>query len=382
MDALVVSGEGGEQVYTLKGADHSYRVLLEGLNEAALTFTAEGTILYCNSRFTEMTKLSSAQLLGSPVQRIIKSTERKFFEMTLRQLAEGPIRREFNLRATDRSTSPVLFSIKNLALEDTPVYCVVVTDISDQKQTEKALQKSERHYRKLFLEEQRIQGELRRLSRGILRVQEEERARISREIHDEIGQTLTAIGLNLRTLKSNAKPSEIKRKVQSVQNLLEKAADFIHVFSHQIHPSMLEDLGLIPALRSFIRDFQKNTGMRIQLMASGTAGGADIDQKAGLYRIVQESLTNVLKHSGTQKATVTIRKTPHAITLEIVDDGKGFDPTGVSDTPDKRPGIGVLGMRERARLIGGKFEILSQAGKGTRVRVHLPLGGTTTLKEF
>lgn len=368
-------------MYTLQGADHAYRLLLEGLNEAALTLTADGTILYCNSRFTEMTKLASAQLLGSPVQRIIKSTERKLFEMTLGQLAEGPIRREFNLRATDRSFSPVLFSIKNLGLEGMPVYCVVVTDIADQKRTEEALQKSELHYRKLFLEEQRIQGELRRLSREILRVQEEERARISREIHDEIGQTLTAIGLNLRTLKSNGKPSEIKRKVQSVQNLLEKASDFIHVFSHQIHPSMLEDLGLIPALRSFIRDFEKNTGMRIQLKASGTPGRADIDQKAVLYRIVQESLTNVLKHSGTQKATVTIRKSPHAITLEIVDEGKGFDPGDVSGTPEKRQGLGVLGMRERARLIGGKFKILSQPGKGTRVRVHLPLGGTTTLKE-
>jgi PAS domain S-box-containing protein len=368
-------------VFTLQGEDHAYRLLLEALNEAALTLTADGTILYCNSRFTEMTGTPSSKLLGSPVQRILKSSERKLFETTLRQLAEGPIRKEFNLRAADRSFSPVLFSIKNPGWEGIPVYCVVVTDIADQKRTEEALQKSELHYRKLFLEEQRIQGELRRLSREILRVQEAERARISREIHDEIGQTLTAIGLNLRTLKSNGKPSEIKRKVQSVQNLLEKASDFIHVFSHQIHPSMLEDLGLIPALRSFIRDFEKNTSMRIQLKASGSPGRADIDQKAGLYRIVQESLTNVLKHSGTQKATVSIRKSPHAITLEIVDEGKGFDPTNVSDTPEKRQGLGVLGMRERARLIGGKFKILSQPGKGTRVRVHLPLGGTTILKE-
>jgi signal transduction histidine kinase len=218
-----------------------------------------------------------------------------------------------------------------------------------------------------------MQGELQRLSREILRVQEEERRRISRELHDEMGQALTAISLNLERLKTNGKPSEVKRQIQSVQSLVEKASDFIHLFSRRIHPSMLEDLGLFPALRSFVRDFQENTGIRINLRFSGTPGRASVEQKVALYRIVQESLTNVLKHSGTDNARVMIRVSSKAITLEVVDNGKGFESAGISGTREKRRGFGILGMRERARLVGARFMILSRPGKGTRVRVQLPL---------
>jgi two-component system NarL family sensor kinase len=375
IDALVVSGKSGQQVYTLKGADHSYRVLLDGLNEAALTLTAEGTILYCNSRFSKMTKTPPEQLLGSSIQGIIQSAERKVFDTILHQSAEGPVRKEFNIRASDRSLIPVLFSIKKLKVEGMTAFCAVLTDITDRKRTEEALQKSEQHYRTLFQEGERMRDELQKLSREILRVQEEERRRISREIHDEIGQALTAISLNLNMLKSNGKPSEAKRKIKSAQNLVEKASDFIRVFSHQIHPGMLEDLGLFPALRSFVRDFQENTGMRVNLKFSGNPGRASIEQKAALYRIVQESLTNILKHSGTRSATVTIKKSQDEITLQVADSGKGFELAGISGTREKKQGLGLLGMRERARAVGGKFMILSRPGIGTKVRVHLPLAG-------
>lgn len=374
VDALVVSGESGEQVYTLKGADHSYRVLLEGLNEAALTLTADGTILYCNSRFSEMTKTPPEQLFGSSIQGLIESAERKVFGNTLRQSAEGPSRKEFNIRAADGSLVPALFSVKNLEIEGMTAFCAVITDITDRKRTEDALQKSEQHHRELFQEGERMRDELQRLSKEIFSVQEEERTRISREIHDEIGQALTAISLNVEKLKTNGKPSEVKRKIQSIQSLVEKTSDFIHHLSRQIHPSMLEDLGLLPALRSFVRDFQKNTELRVNLTFSASVERVSIEQKTVLYRIVQESLTNVLKHSGTRNARVMIGKSPKGITLQVVDNGKGFELAGISGTHEKRQGLGILGMRERAYSVGGTFTILSQLGKGTRVRVHLPLG--------
>lgn len=374
VDALVVSGESGEQVYTLKGADHPYRVLIQALNEAAVTLTAEGTILYCNSRFSEMTKTTPEQLLGSSIQDIIKSAERKVFGKTLRQSAEGPSRKEFNIRASDGSLVPALFSVKNLEIEGMTAFCVVITDITDRKRTEDALQRSERHYRELFQEGERMQDELQRLSREILRVQEEERTRISREIHDEIGQALTAISLNLEKLKTKGKPSEVKGKIRLVQSLVEKTSDFIRHFSHQIHPVMLEDLGLLPALRSFVRDFQKNTDVRVKLKFSASVERVSVEQKTVLYRIVQESLTNVLKHSGTRNAKVMIGRSPKGITLQVVDNGKGFELPVISGTREKGQGLGILGMRERARIVGGKFMILSRPGKGTRVRVYLPLG--------
>jgi signal transduction histidine kinase len=252
---------------------------------------------------------------------------------------------------------------------------VVITDITERKRTEDALLRSEQHYRELFQEGERMQDELQRLSREILRVQEEERTRISREIHDEIGQALTAISVTLEKLKTDPKPSEVKLKIRSVQSLVEKTTDFIRHFAHQIHPVMLEDLGLLPAIRSFLRDFQKNTDIHVKLKFSANVERVSIEQKTVLYRIVQESLTNILKHSGTRNASVMIGKSPKGITLEVVDSGKGFDFPATSGIREKGQGLGILGMRERARIVGGRFAILSRPGKGTRVRVHLPLGG-------
>jgi PAS domain S-box-containing protein len=380
VDALVVSGESGEQVYTLKGADHPYRVLIQALNEAAVTLTAEGTILYCNSRFSEMTMTPPEQLFGSAIQGLIKPAERKVFQNTLHESTEGPSRREFNIRAADGSLVPALFSVKNLEIEGMTAFCAVITDITDRKRTEDALRKSEQYHRELFLEGERMREELQRLSREIFSVQEVERTRISREIHDEIGQALTAISLNVEKLKTNRKPSEVKGQIQSIQSLVEKTADFIHHLARRIHPSLLEDLGLLPALRSFVRDFQKSTALRVTLKLSASAERASIEQKTVLYRIVQESLTNVLKHSGARSARVIIGKSPKGITLQIVDNGKGFERAGISGTREKRQGLGILGMRERALSVAGTFSILSQIGKGTRVRVHLPLDAERSAK--
>ncbi|MGB2868597.1 MAG: ATP-binding protein [Bacteroidota bacterium] len=349
-------------------------MLLEGLNEAALTFTPDGTILYCNSRFSELTRISPSRLIGSHIRGVITPGERELFIKALRQLAGGSVRREFRIRAADHSVVPVLFSIKSLDLGGMAVYCAVATDISDRVSAEQALQESETRFRELYLDGQRVHRELQNLSREMLRVEEEERTRISREIHDEIGQALTAISLNLKKLETHGKPSEAK-KIQTVENLIEKAFDFIHLFSRQIHPGMLEDLGLFPALRSFVRDFQKNTGMRVDLKLSGKTGLTSVEQKTALYRIVQESLTNVVKHSGTRAAVVTIKKSPKVITLEVADKGKGLEFPGRPEANGRRHGLGILGMQERARQVGGRFMILSRPGKGTKVRVLLPLVG-------
>ena len=373
IDTLLVSGKMGAQLYTLKGADHSYRILLEGLNEAALTLTPEGTILYCNKRFSAMTKTPHSHLLGSSILRIIAPAERKEFGETIHESARSPVRKEFTVQGSNRSHLPALFSMKTIPLGGATVICAVVTDITDRKLAEKALEKSRGHYQELFLEGQRMQDELHRLSQEILRAQEEERARISREIHDEIGQVLTALGLNLSRIQGNGNPSVMKREIQVMQNLLNQGLDFVHHFSHQIHPAMLDHLGLFPALSSFVREFQQNTGMRVRMTLIGERGSASIEQRVAIFRIVQESLTNVLKHSGVRAAAVIIKKSKNGITLQVADKGNGFAMGDRSRSPGRRRGLGLLGMRERARAIGGTFTVSSHPGRGTKVRVHLPL---------
>ncbi|MEX1139763.1 MAG: ATP-binding protein [Bacteroidota bacterium] len=382
VDTLLVSGKKGVHLYTLKGADHSYRILLEGLNEAALTLTPKGTILYCNKQFSAMTKTPHSHLLGSSILHIIRPDERKEFGETVHESARSPVRKEFTIQGSDRSHLPALFSMKTIPIGGATAICAVVTDITDRKLAEGALEKSKGHYQELFLEGQRMQDELHRLSQEILRTQEKERARISREIHDEIGQVLTALGLNLNELQRNGKPSVVKEKIRAMQSLVRQGSDFVHHFSHQIHPTMMDHLGLYPTIRSYVREFQKNTGMRVRLNLSGQTGGATIEVQVAIFRIVQESLTNVLKHSGVRTATVTIRKSKEAIIMQIADAGKGFRVDRSSQSNAKRGGLGLLGMRERVRSLGGKFTILSHPGRGTKVRVRIQFarGGGQTMK--
>ena len=375
VDSVVVPGENGDKIYTLKGADRAYRTLLEGLNEGALTLSPDGTILYCNSRFSEMAKVPVESLLGTPMRSVLFPADRKSFTALLRQPADSPVRHEFSIRAADGSSLPSIFSIKYLDLEGMMVHCAVVTDINERIKSEDVVRRSEQHFRDLYDEGERTREELQRLSREMLRVQEAERTRISREIHDELGQMLTAISLNVNNIAKTVPSSLLKRDIQSVRQLLEQATDFIHRLSHQIHPGMLEDLGLVPALRYLLRSLKESAGMDVKLIVLGAAGKASLEQKAAMYRVAQESLTNVLKHAGTSRASVTVRNSAEAIELQVLDKGKGFTLSRMSGSEGTRLGLGLVGMRERVQSLGGMFVIRSRPGKGTSVRVRIPFDG-------
>jgi two-component system sensor histidine kinase UhpB len=255
------------------------------------------------------------------------------------------------------------------------VHCAVVTDINERIKSEDVVRRSEQHFRDLYDEGERTREELQRLSREMLRVQEAERTRISREIHDELGQMLTAISLNVNNIAKTVPSSLLKRDIQSVRQLLEQATDFIHRLSHQIHPGMLEDLGLVPALRYLLRSLKESAGMDVKLIVLGAAGKASLEQKAAMYRVAQESLTNVLKHAGTSRASVTVRNSAEAIELQVLDKGKGFTLSRMSGSEGTRLGLGLVGMRERVQSLGGMFVIRSRPGKGTSVRVRIPFDG-------
>jgi signal transduction histidine kinase len=258
-------------------------------------------------------------------------------------------------------------------------------EINERKRTEKALRESEEHFRELFEQARQMQESLRNLSNQVLHVQEEERKRISRELHDEVGQALTAISMNLQALKRNgaSESPAMLRKLADTQSLLQGTMETVHRFARELRPSMLDELGLLPALRSQMKGFAERTGLEVRFRANAIAENLDAEQKTVLFRIAQESLTNVARHAQASRVEVTLRKLGNSICMEVADNGKSFDQNAQSAARGKR--LGLLGMQERVRLVNGKFAIQPSPGNGTTVRVEIPFkdgSGLSTAKKM
>jgi signal transduction histidine kinase len=242
---------------------------------------------------------------------------------------------------------------------------------------EAALKESELQHNKSLAQARRLEEQMRHLSHQILTVQEEERKRISRELHDEIVQTLTGINVQLANLKAAAtiNAKGLQRKIASTQRLVEKSVEIVHRFARDLRPTLLDDLGLIPALHSFMKDFTRRTGIRIHLTAFTSDRSDELDsaKRTAFYRLAQEALTNVARHAHASYVKVTVLKLARTITMEVADNGKGFETDRVLITKANNR-LGVLGMRERVQMVGGHFTLESTPGTGTTIRAQIPVG--------
>jgi len=253
-------------------------------------------------------------------------------------------------------------------------------EIVRRKAVEAALKESEQYSCQLLAEALQLQKQLRHLSHQALQAQEEERKRISRELHDEIAQVLMAITLHLAALKKEAAPNskDLKRKITRTQRLVEKSANIVHQFAGQLRPPALDDLGLIPALHSYMKGFTRQTGLPIRFTSftRGKTEQLDSARRTVLYRVAQEALANVARHAQATLVKVSIQKLRDAIRMEVKDNGKSFQVHGVLPTR-RNKGLGLLGMRERVEMVGGRFTVESSPGKGTTIRADIPVANST-----
>ena len=263
-----------------------------------------------------------------------------------------------------------------LALELVCVKKRLLQETVRRKAADTALRKSEKHYVQLLAQSHLMQEQLRHLSRQILLAQEEERKHISRELHDDISQILTGINVRLAALKLEATSNtgNLKKKISNTQRLVEKSVAAVHRFARELRPAMLDDLGLIPALLAFVKEFGKRTGLQIRFkaMTAGKIEQLSNVKRTVLYRVAQEALTNITKHAQATLVNMFIQIRDDTICMGIEDDGKSFDvKNALSARRTKR--LGILGMRERVEMVGGTFTIKSRPGKGTSVEVQIPL---------
>ena len=246
-------------------------------------------------------------------------------------------------------------------------------EISQRRVVEETLRQSEQHSIRLLDQSRRMQEQMRLLSQGILSAQEDERKRISRELHDVIGQVLTSINIRLAVLKTESavNTKDIGESIAHTQRLVEKSVNTVRQFAYDLRPSLLDDLGLIAALHAFMKTFMKETGIRVHLTAFAGVEKLDSARRTVLYRVAQEALTNVARHAQASRVDVSIQISGNDIRLQIKDNGRSFDVNRAVPSR-KRRRLGLLGMRERVEMVGGKFSIESSPGQGTTIHAQVP----------
>ncbi|MGC3958093.1 MAG: histidine kinase [Verrucomicrobiota bacterium] len=282
-------------------------------------------------------------------------------------------------RETNAHLQQLIATLEKRNTELAKINRTLQSEIRERKRTEKALRASEQHSRVLFAEARRMEEDLRNLSNQVLRAQEEERKRISRELHDEVGQALLAISVTLAALQQERTGNRetLNAKLADAQRLLQATMESVHGFARELRPAMLDELGLVPALRSYCLGFARRTGLAIQFRSNTLAERLDSDAKTVLYRVAQETFTNVVKHAKASRVTVNLRKIRDCICMEIADNGRSFHPETLNK-PQAKLRLGLLGMRERVRLVNGRVVIIPLPGRGTTMRVTIPIhsGGT------
>ena len=220
--------------------------------------------------------------------------------------------------------------------------------------------------------EEKNRQDLERLSARLVHVQEEERRSLARELHDEVGQSLMAIKMELGAIARKLGPDPGARaSIDDARALTDQTLQNVRDLSQLLHPSTLDDFGLPETLRAYVRSFFKRTGIAADLVHEGLEERLPVDVEVCIYRITQEALTNVARHSGARRCTVSLTRRSGVLELVIEDDGRGIDAAPSSS--DVSRGLGLIGMRERAQSLAGQFSIANRAQGGTRVTVVLPV---------
>lgn len=480
VDALIVSTEEGDRLFTLQGADHSYRALVERMNEGALSLTPDGMILYANQRFASMVKVPLEQVIGSTIHHWINQEDRTAMDALLQSGMRENCRRELQLLAADSSTVPVSLSLNRVPIDGfRDSLGAVATDLTEQKRAEEALRVSEAKLRNVF--ENSLLGKRLTSSDGqfqvnkafcdILGYTEEELLAMpwekitypddvpaTREVYqrlqqgaastvrmekryihkdgsvvwadatftaarDEAGNLLyTLVAINDVTARKQADAAVLDLKQHLQRNIemerlrlaqdlhdvplqelyaviyeleqvrvasdegtslvigqvignIQKTLNSLRVTASELRPPALSRFGLEKAVRSYIHDFsESNPNMQITAVLAHDGQTLPEDVRLILFRVVQESLANVLRHSGAAEVRVVFNFDAEEARIEITDNGKGFE------VPDNwlemvRAGhYGLAGMAERVESAGGVFQIESAPGQSTTVRAVLPYG--------
>jgi signal transduction histidine kinase len=354
-DAVVVAGKQGPQVFTLEGAEHAYRVLIECMNEGALKLTADGVILYANQSFARMVKRPLEQVLGSSFHRFLSTADQAALLPLPKRVVKAGFKIGAGIHASDGSRLPADISICPLAKNGAKgaTFGIVVTDMTEVRRS----------------------AELQRaLTHRVVQAQEAERRLVALELHDNVTQHLCAVLARWQALthKLPEGGKASRGEVMKLSEMLGETVEEVQRIASNLRPSVLDEMGLVPALRATCTEFADRTGVFLELASKPLTARLPGDTELALYRILQKALENVEKHARARHVTVRLTEQGDMVQLTIKDDGIGFDPDQPPARRKKKHDFGLLRMRERAAYVGGNLIVNSAPRVGTEIVVRIP----------
>ncbi len=334
--------------------------ILDIAEDAIIVTEIDGSITLFNQGAVKLFGYEPGEVLGKPIHLLIpKGFLSDHVDQTgvliqpLDSSGCKPQRRDVFCMRKDGGEFPAEVSISRLTVDKRTTFTVIVRDVTDRLRTEHQLQS---------------------LTTQLMMVQEEERRRIARELHDDINQRLAllAIDMGRAASLSASMTNHTGNIVRSLAQRLAKISDDVRRMAYQFHPSILDDLGLTTALRHLADDWSAKTGIKVLVVQEEIADPLPLNISSCLYRVAQESLANIMKHSRATRVEMELTCDGHEITLSIYDSGIGFD---LKEIQARHPGLGLVSMRERVRSVQGQLNIQSEPSRGTHIIVQIPISG-------
>ena len=364
-----------QSLQALEAARARYENLYQDAPDMFASVTVDTErVVQCNATLLRATGYRRTEVLGCPVRDLHDPGSAPALGRALETARADGRARDVELRLRRRDGNLLDVSLSMALIRDEQqnyYYRSIWRDVTDRKRAEDALRRKQ-------AELERSQAELQALAGRLLTAQDDERRRISRELHDDVNQRLAMLTLAVEALQAGVprSPRATAERLGAIRDRLVELSDDVHGLAYGLHPSVLDHLGLKAALRSHVADLQRHASIRIDLRIGNLAEPVPPAVAACLYHVAQAALRNVVRHARASRVTVEVAPAGGGVRLSVADDGVGFAvPAGSAE------GLGIVGMQERVRLAGGRFELASRVGEGSRVTVWAPLPGHGAGKE-
>lgn len=410
VDAIVVSGTSGDQIFSLSGAESVYRLIVETMKEAALTVSFEGHVLFCNNQFSELIKTPHEKVLGKRLTDFVQPEEHAVLENLIQKSKSETVRNRILFRGTGGERVPAHISANVLHQPDGLSICIVATDLTElESSTEmlrqlrfqrEALAQSEQRFRELTEDlEQRVSertaellktvdqlnneiarrreveeelrarsSQLSKMATQVTIAEEQERRRIRAILHDNVQQLLVGAKLQVAGLKRN--PEKINQAAAELEKILSHSIDLTRSLTSELSPPILHQSGFVPALEWLAQWMSDRHGLQIDLRTGRGLGVENENTSILLFQTVRELLFNIVKHARTSSARISAEIVRDHIRIQVSDEGVGFDPAQVQSRTDR---FGLFSIRERLNSLGGRVQIETAPGRGCQITLLAPL---------